>query len=195
MTIRSLITFGSGLLAALAFGWIAFPQLLYRTAEQPVQFNHAIHTGETGGLACEDCHSLGEDGNFSGLPTLEQCAGCHSSALGETAEEKRFIEKYVTPGREVPWLVYSRQPENVYFSHAAHLKLAKLECRQCHGAQGTSTRLRPFAVDRISTYSRDIDGPGILLARDVAAPGMKMHDCARCHRERGVREGCLTCHK
>ena len=42
---------------------------------------------------------------------------------------KTFIDRYVTPQREPEWLVYARQPENVYFSHITHTKQRQLEMR------------------------------------------------------------------
>ena len=103
--------------------------------------------------------------------------------MGTTAEEKRFIDRYVTPNREPQWAAYPRQPENVSFSHAEHLKRAGMKCESCHGNIGTSNTLRPFRADRISGYSEDI------------WKGMKMADCVECHRHNGLEHSCLDCHK
>ena len=132
---RGQILFLAGVGLALAAGWRAFPLLRFERVPQPVAFSHKIHTDKAG-AKCEDCHSLGADGAWTGVPPLDKCAGCHAQPMGTSAEEKRFIDGYVTPNREVRWQVYARQPENVHFSHAAHIKLARLACRQCHGAQG-----------------------------------------------------------
>lgn len=190
---RVLAAFVVGFGAALAGGWLAFPRALYRAVDQPIQFSHAIHTGEKVGSACSDCHALGDDGRFVGLPPVEVCAGCHAEPLGDSPDEKRLVEEYVKPGREIPWLVYARQPENVFFSHSAHIRLASLSCERCHGSHGKTDSLRPIELNRLTAYSRDVDGGLVTLARDAGT--MKMDDCARCHRDRGVREGCLTCHK
>ena len=195
MNFRALLTFGLGLGAALAGGWIAFPRALYRQIEQPIQFSHQTHTGDKVGMTCDGCHSLTEDGRFTGLPKLESCAPCHTEAQGTTLAEKTLVEEYVAKEREIPWLVYARQPENVYFSHAPHVSLAKIECERCHGPHGKSAKLRPFEQNRISTYSRDIWGPSITRVNNREWEGMKMTDCSRCHHQRGVRESCLTCHK
>ncbi len=176
-------------------GWIVFPWLLYSTKEQPIQFSHKVHTGETVGLSCEECHAVGEDGRFTGIPPLEKCAGCHSAQLGTTADEKKLVEDYVVPNREIPWLVYARQPENVYFSHAQHVKIAKIECERCHGTHGSSDRLRPYQENRISGYSRDISGALTVRVSSDSQEEMKMDDCAKCHSERGVYDSCLKCHK
>jgi hypothetical protein len=191
---RALITFGIGFAAALAAGWLGLPKALYQTVEQPIQFSHATHTGEAVGMSCQDCHALGEDGRFAGIPRLEVCSPCHTEPMGESDAEATLVRDYVTPNREIPWLVYSRQPENVRFAHAPHLGLAKLECSDCHGDHGTTASLRPLQRNRLSTYSRDVEGRIVILASS-SDHGMKMNDCSRCHSERGVEESCLTCHK
>lgn len=193
---KALMTFGIGLLTALAGGWLVVPRVMYRSAEQPIQFSHKVHTSEKVGMACQDCHSFNEEGRFSGIPKLETCAPCHAEAQGKSAEEKRFVDQYVARNREVPWLVYARQPENVYFTHAPHIKLAAIECERCHGPHGTSDRLRPYEENRISTYARDVEGYSLVKLRTARwEQGMKMVECSECHEQRGVRESCLTCHK
>lgn len=195
MRLRSSLVFSAGLGAALVGGWFAFPLALYSRAEQPLQFSHRVHSGEKVGLACEECHAVSGGGRFSGIPAIEKCATCHAEAQGSSRDEKRLVEEYVKKGREIPWLAYSRQPENVYFPHAPHLKLAGLKCERCHGPHGRTETLRPFEQDRISTYSRDIGGRSFARFGGAEAVSMKMDDCSRCHRERGVRESCLSCHK
>ena len=182
MTHRGSLFFAAGVLAALGAGWAGFPRMIYRSRPQPVAFSHKAHE-EKAGMKCEDCHELRGDGTFAGIPGLDKCAGCHAAAMGTTEAEKQFIDGYVMPQREVAWAVYARQPENVYFSHAAHVKLAHLNCATCHGAQGRSETLRPYQEDRISGYSRDV------------WRGMKMDDCVACHRTHGIENSCLDCHK
>ena len=195
MSRRATIGYLTGLGAALLGGWVAFPHVLYQSVEQPLQFSHALHTGEKSGLSCQDCHSLGRDGRFAGIPGIETCAPCHQEAQGKTADEKRLVEEYVSKGREIAWLSYARQPQNVSFSHAQHVTLAGLTCERCHGPHGRSETLRPFERNRISGYSRDIWGPSMSRLRRAEWEGMKMDDCSRCHHARGVRESCLDCHK
>lgn len=180
----------------LAFGWLAFPRILYQRLPQPMAFSHKVHTGEKGGMKCEDCHSVKEDGRFTGIPVVEQCAGCHAQPMTDSKIEKFLVEKHITPNREVPWLAYSRQPENVYFPHAAHIKLGKVACTECHGAHGSTDALRPYEQNRISGYSRDIWGASIsrISSRGKRA-GMKMDDCIDCHQSRHLEHSCLDCHK
>jgi len=184
-----------GMAGALALGWYAFPRALYKKIEQPLQFSHKVHTGKDAGMACADCHSLGEDGRFSGIPKLDKCSTCHSAQMGTTENEKVLVEQYVTPNREIPWLSYLRQPENTYFPHAVHVKLAELKCEQCHGQHGASEKLRPLEVNRVSGYSRDIWGQSISRFRKQEGDGMKMDDCISCHAKSGREDGCIDCHK
>lgn len=195
MKVKGLILFLIGMGGALALGWYSFPRALYKKIDQPLQFSHKLHTGENVGMACDDCHSIGEDGRFSGIPKIENCSMCHSAQLGSSDNEKILVEQYVTPNREIPWLVYSQQPDNTYFSHAPHVKLAELKCEQCHGQHGASDELRPFEINRISGYSRDIWGQSISRLRTQEGDGMKMDDCIRCHEQSGRAEGCIDCHK
>ncbi len=189
------ISFTAGVAAILALGWFAYPRALYKKIDQPLQFSHQIHTGAKVGLTCDSCHSVRADGSFSGIPRIEQCAACHAQLQGSSPDEKTLVERYVTPNREIPWLVYARQPENAYFPHGPHLNLAKIECQRCHGQHGNSNSLRPFQVNRISGYSRDIWGKNISGLHSNPWDGMKMSDCSRCHADRGVKDSCLMCHK
>ena len=180
MNIRGSILFLAGLAAALGAGWAGLPRVLYRSRPQPVDFSHQVHT-EKAGAKCEDCHAFREDGTFAGVPALDKCAGCHAAPMGTTAAEKDFIDRYITPQREPQWASYARQPENVFFSHAAHVKAGKVECATCHGDLGTGDRLPLDREDRISGYSR---------------PVMRMDACIDCHRQRNRAVGsCLDCHK
>lgn len=177
---RSSVFFGAGLAVMLAAGWLVFPRTLYRRDPQPVEFSHKVHTGEKGGMKCEDCHGFRDDGSFTGVPVLEKCAACHAAPMGTDPREKTFIDEYVTPAREIAWKIYARQPENAFFSHIRHVKFGKLSCEQCHGDHGRSDTLRPAEIDRISGYSRQT---------------MKMDACIACHEDKGVQASCLGCHK
>jgi hypothetical protein len=115
--------------------------------------------------------------------------------MGTTAEEKNFIDNYVTPNREPQWAVYARQPENVYFPHIPHVKQAALKCERCHGGHGSTDILRPYQQDRISGYSRDIWGRPVSRIGFRTEGGMRMDDCVACHQERGLEHSCLDCHK
>lgn len=173
-------------------GTLLFPKLLYSKKEQPINFDHKLHVEQTGD--CESCHSLREDGSFNGIPKLAKCQECHTETpLGESKDEAVFAEKYVAEGKEVPWYVYSKQPDCVFFSHAAH---SKMDCVTCHGPIGTSKTLKPYEENRITGYSRDIWGQNIWGIKKNSWDRMKMDDCAECHKKETGHQGyCFQCHK
>ena len=115
--------------------------------------------------------------------------------IGETPAEATLVNDYIKPGRETPWLVYSQQPKNVWFSHAIHVKRAKLACVECHSTYGESDQVRVLEVNRISGYSRDIWGHSISRLRRAPHDGMKMSDCEDCHQRHNIEVGCLGCHQ
>jgi len=190
-----------GLIASLIVGWVIFPQVLYSQKKQPVDFNHLLHNEEVDD-GCESCHFFRDDGTFSGVPKLSQCIDCHEEVNGEDPEEEKFVNEYVAKYREVPWLIYSRQPSNVFFSHAAHVKMAQMDCVTCHGNIGESESLKVYEENRISGYSRDIWGRNIAGFKRNSWDRMKMDDCSECHQKENVNQnsvqthkgGCFVCH-
>ncbi len=202
-----LFYFLAGLIPALFVGWILFPLALYSEQEQPIQFNHAIHImpdigieGETELERCLSCHRLREDGTFAGIPGLEKCMECHDdpeSPWGEEPEEKRFLQEYVANKKEIPWFSFYRQPDCVYFSHVAHVKMGNIDCRTCHGDHGQSENLPLYQKNRLTGYSINIWGKNIAGYKTNTWDRMKMDDCAECHAQKGHIENnaCFVCHK
>jgi hypothetical protein len=146
-------------------------------------------------MACSDCHYFREDGTFAGLPTTEECASCHTDVMGSDPEEERYVEEYVTPGKEVKWLVYQMQPDNVFFSHAAH---SEETCNQCHDF---STR---ELCNQCHPDVAGMDDPPVYKENKLtkySSETMKMWECERCHAHPdhyGVTRSsnaCFVCHK
>jgi hypothetical protein len=191
-----------GLAASLVVGWVIFPKLLYSQKKQPIDFNHAFHVEEVDN-ECESCHFFRPDGSFSGTPKLAQCIECHEEVQGESADEARFVNEYVLKGREVPWLIYSKQPDSVFFSHAAHIKGAKMDCVTCHGHIGESEQLKIYEENRLTGYSRDLWGKNIAGLKKNTWDKMRMDDCDSCHKQnpnyitsvQTKRDACFVCHK
>lgn len=171
--------FLTGLIIALIFGWGVFPNLLFSEKEQPIKFSHALE--DHADYGCEGCHFFRDDGTFSGIPKLETCTECHEDVQGDKPEEKKFVNNYVKPSKEVPWVAYQWQPDNVFFSHAAHLKSKKpLACITCH-RDVTKEKVPPKAkINRLTGYHFRT---------------MKMHVCEDCHAKSGANNACNTCHK
>ena len=172
------VLFVAGLTGGLFVGWIVFPQILYTTETQPINYNHAIHQ-EDAGMSCEDCHYFREDGTYAGKPSLAACVECHEEPQGETESEARLVAEFVEPEKEIPWISYSRQPDNVFFSHAAHVKMAEMECTECHRDVEQETEAPPVKINRLTGYPNEI---------------MKMYVCEDCHAQEGVSNSCDLCH-
>ena len=77
----------------------------------------------------------------SGL--MESGYSAQADLVGSDPEEARFVREYVQTGREIKseWLIYQKQPDNVFFSHALHFgpmaDLSRPEeiaafCSRCH---------------------------------------------------------------
>ena len=190
-----------GFIGALIVGWVVFPALLYSKKDQPINFSHAHHGPESdAGLSCEDCHFFHEDGSFSGIPKIDKCIECHEdpeSPLSDSQEEKKLFTNYIVPEKEIPWLVYSRQPECVYFPHMAHVTMAEIECGVCHGDMANQDTMPVYKVNRLTGYSIDIWGRNIAGLKKHTWDGMKMDDCAECHtqRKKENNNACFVCHK
>ena len=204
--------FAVGFMSHFCLGWVILPPFLYAEKQQPIDFSHKIHQDAVD-EGCESCHYFREDGSFTGIPKLDNCAGCHEEPMGENPEEAKLITEYIEPGKEIPWLSYARQPQCVFFSHAAHVKMGEIDCAICHGPIGNSDHVRPYQYNRLTKYSRDIWGWNIAgLSKNgwdylkhaddpegmkiEHAARMKMDDCAECHKEkRGTHDACFVCHK
>lgn len=169
------IPFLVGFVASVALGWLAYPRLMYTEKEQPFRFSHLAHQ-EAAMMSCEECHYNRDDGSYAGIPTTESCAECHAMPLGMTEEEAYFVENYVDTGKEVEWLVYQKQPDNVYFSHVAH---EMFDCTECHPDVGNSDDMPPYLEHRLTGYTKQT---------------MKMWKCERCHAESGASNACYICH-
>ncbi|MDR2893341.1 MAG: cytochrome c3 family protein [Deltaproteobacteria bacterium] len=192
----AVLPFIIGLILALVIGWWAFPLVLFKEVPQPVAFKHSPHSEV---MECADCHFLREDGSFSGIPTTAECASCHESAQGESRAEAEYIEKYVNGEQEAPWLVHQKQPDNAFFSHAAHslescqqmgchadYEKAEDLCITCHPSTADLDKPVPYLENRLTGYSNST---------------MKMWECERCHANpnhldmTNANNACYTCHK
>lgn len=204
-----LIYFFAGLIPSLFIGWILFPMALYSSHQQPINFSHSHHLdperaygieGDTDLEKCLYCHSFRDDGTFVGIPKLEKCMECHDdpeSPLGDSPEEARLLKEYVANEKQIPWFSYARQPDCVYFSHIAHVKMGEEDCKTCHGDHDKIDQLPEYKKNRLTGYSINIWGKNIAGYKDHTWDRMKMDDCAECHSKKGHEEdnACFVCHK
>jgi hypothetical protein len=127
--------------------------------DQPVQYNHKVHVEEAD-LACLDCHLNAETLARASIPNIQICSDCHDDTESENMEERKVAE-YVSMDAPIPWVQVHIVPDHVLFSHRRHVKLAQIECMDCHG--DVSQMERPFSIAFVS---------------------MEMEWCIDCHEQR-----------
>ena len=101
---------------------------------QPMSFSHKIHA-ETNKIACQFCHIYARRSRVSGIPSLENCLGCHKVIKGSDDRQQREIKKlddHWQAGRPIPWKKIHDLPDFVHYSHKRHIS-AGYDCTQCHG--------------------------------------------------------------
>ncbi len=123
---------------------------------QPIHYSHKIHAGANQ-IECKYCHSSARVSKHSGIPALNVCMNCHEYIADYNGEEdlengytKDFytneIKKlyyavgwdeenqiYTGETNPVKWVRIHNLPDFVYFNHAQHAQVAKIECQTCHG--------------------------------------------------------------
>lgn len=190
-----------GLVLALTFGWWLFPGMLFSEKQQPVPFKHSTHV-EGQGLQCSDCHYFREDGSWSGFPSTADCASCHSSVLSADKTDADYVRDYVEKGKEVEWRLHQYQPDNVFFSHAAHMPA---NCAMCHAEYDPEHE----DFDQVAycatchPSAKELDNLPIMENRitGYSKTTMKMWQCERCHANpnhfgvSNANNACYTCHK
>ena len=104
--------------------------------DQPIKFSHKVHAGANK-IDCKYCHSTAEYSKSAGIPAMELCMNCHVLVREGTRSGKFEIAKVVEANetkKPVAWVRLHNLPDHVFFSHAQHVSIAKVDCKQCHGA-------------------------------------------------------------
>ena len=123
---------------------------------QPIHYSHKIHAGANQ-IECKYCHSSARVSKHSGIPSLNVCMNCHEYIAEYNGEEDlengytrdfytNEIKKlysavgwdeenqvYTGNTKPVKWVRIHNLPDFVYFNHAQHAQVAKIECQTCHG--------------------------------------------------------------
>ncbi|MBL7967160.1 MAG: cytochrome c3 family protein [Prolixibacteraceae bacterium] len=103
--------------------------------DQPIKFSHKVHAGDNK-IDCKYCHTTVEFGKSAGIPAMELCMNCHVLVREGTNSGKFEIAKVIEANETktpVEWVRIHNLPDHVFFSHAQHVGVGKVDCKQCHG--------------------------------------------------------------
>lgn len=139
---------------------------------QPIAFDHSLHAGKHE-IPCVDCHAGAETRAHASLPALSRCLTCHMKPQGDvTNTREQRVRELASQRGPFEWTQVTRNPAHVHFSHSAHVSIARIPCRDCHGD--------------VTRWTRPPTEPNPALT--------SMSACLACHRERGASTRCVTCH-
>ncbi len=115
----------------------------YYSPDQPIEFSHKVHAGQNK-IDCKYCHTTVEDSRHAGIPSVQLCMNCHAVVKNGTktgTEEISKIYAALESGKPIEWIKVHNVPDHVFFSHAQHVKVGKVDCQQCHGSVETMDRI------------------------------------------------------
>lgn len=127
-------------IVAAALGWLTLTARgvgLHQgyAPAQPVAFSHKLHAGQYG-INCQYCHTGVEKSKSAHIPGANICMNCHNyieeGPQYGTAEIGKVRAAY-EENRRIEWVRIHNLPDLVYFNHSQHVKVAGLECQECHG--------------------------------------------------------------
>ena len=171
--------------------------------DQPIKFSHKVHAGDNQ-IDCKYCHHTAEFSKSAGIPAMELCMNCHVLVREGTNSGKFEIAKVVEANetkKPVEWIRLHNLPDHVFFSHAQHVGVGKVDCKQCHGQvqemdimkqtsdlsmgwcinchRDTKVNLKDNAYyDNYMKLHDQLKGGGIDTIRAV---NIGANDCMRCH--------------
>ncbi len=144
---------------------------------QPIPFSHALHAG-TYGIECTYCHSGTDRSRVAGVPSVENCMGCHAQ-FGGDLEGVQILKKHWDEKTPIEWIQIHRLPEHVKFRHNRHVA-AGLACQTCHGPVQEMHKVY-LVPDRV-------------WMNGMPAQKLEMGWCVNCHEAKKASIDCLTCH-
>ncbi len=102
---------------------------------QPIKFSHQVHAQENN-IDCQYCHNTAEFSKSAGIPSNNVCMNCHI-IVRDGANSGRFeIDKIWESNdsmKRIEWIKIHNLPDHVFFSHAQHVAIGKVDCATCHG--------------------------------------------------------------
>lgn len=166
LTIIILLVVVAGANSAYRFLWMINLHNGYQPV-QPIAFSHKLHAGTQEkqlGIDCKYCHQGVDRGKSATIPAVSVCINCHNvveeGTLTGKGEIAKIRESYRT-GKPIEWVRIHNLPDFVYFNHSQHVKVAGLDCEECHG--------KINEMEEVKQESR-----------------LSMGWCIKCHREKEV---------
>lgn len=182
---------------------IAIGRSLGYEPSQPIKFSHYTHANENK-TDCLYCHSISEYSSSAGIPSANVCMNCHVIVREGTNSGRWEINKLVEAYENdlpIRWIRVHNLPDNVFFSHAQHVTVGKLDCSECHGEVESMTKIRQvhdlsmgWCLDCHRTTEVDI------LNNEFYSAYKKLHDDLKAGKIDFVTashlggEQCMKCH-
>lgn len=129
------------LIALVIIGEIIFVEAVglgrqqFYQPDQPIQFSHKVHAGQNQ-IDCQYCHFTAKTSMHAGIPPVETCMNCHKVIKeGKLTGTKEIAKIYsaIENNKPIEWVKVYNVPDHVYFNHAQHVTVGKLDCASCHG--------------------------------------------------------------
>jgi mono/diheme cytochrome c family protein len=98
---------------------------------QPIPFSHKLHAGQYE-IDCKYCHTGVEKGKSANIPSANICMNCHN-AIKTVSPQIAKIYAAIEKDEPIQWVRVHNLPDLAYFNHQQHVKVAGLECENCHG--------------------------------------------------------------
>lgn len=136
----------------------------YYQPDQPVWFSHKVHAGQNQ-IDCKYCHFTADRSMHAGIPPVETCLNCHNQVKeGKITgtEEIAKIHAAFENNEPIEWVKVYNLPDHVYFNHAQHVNVGKMDCARCHGE-----------VEKMDEI--------------IQIPDLSMGWCIECHRTESVQ--------
>jgi glutaredoxin len=102
---------------------------------QPIKFSHKVHATDNK-IDCMYCHHTAETAKSAGIPSTNVCLNCHELVREGTNSGRFEINKIlvnIENNHSTEWIRIHKLPDHVFFNHAQHVGVGKLDCKECHG--------------------------------------------------------------
>jgi cytochrome c553 len=144
--IHMVVILGAGLfiVKTVAHEAIAIGRSLDYEPSQPIKFSHQIHVTDNK-TDCLYCHSISEYSPSAGIPSANVCMNCHVIVREGTNSGRWEISKLVQAyenNMPIEWIRVHNLQDHVFFSHAQHVTIGNLECKECHGEVEYMTKVK-----------------------------------------------------